>query len=60
MATETSQSEPPRDLDLHESPFQRQAIEALPLTKAERQVVREVIEEARREREAHGRGSERP
>lgn len=55
MATETPRPEHPETPDLDTSPFERQAIEALPLTKEERAVVRRVIEEARREREEMAR-----
>lgn len=54
MSTETPTNRAD-DLDLDVSPFQRQAIEGLPLTKDERAVLRSVIDDARREREEMAR-----
>ncbi len=51
MATESRYDEPSAGLDLDSSPFESQGVEGLPLTKEERAIVRQVIEEYARERE---------
>lgn len=56
MATQTPHADWP-DLDLDASPFEPQAIEALPLTKEQRADLRRFLEEARREREEKARRS---
>jgi hypothetical protein len=52
MATESRHDEPPAGLDLDSSPFESQGIEGLPLTKEQRAIVREVIEEYEQQRAA--------